>query len=69
MLNAVYYNSVSELTDNLNLVYFGTSSYFDSVFLERINLKKYAKQLNADKCLIVLDGQPNIDDKLSVEFE
>lgn len=68
-INAVYYNSVSELTDNLNLVYFGTSSYFDSVFLERINLKKYAKQLNADKCLVVLDGQPNVDDKLSVEFE
>ena len=63
-INAVYYNSVSELVNNLNLVYFSTSSYFDGVFLERINLKKYAKQLNADKCLVVIDGQPNVDDKL-----
>lgn len=58
------YLGLKVLFYSLNLVYFGTSSYFDGVFLERINLKKYAKQLNADKCLVVIDGQPNVDDKL-----
>lgn len=68
-INTVYYNSVSELINSLNLVYFGTSSYFDSVFLGRIKLKEYAKQLNADKCLVVLDGQPSVDDKLFAKSE